>query len=181
MRADLGCHQHSSSLTSWHDTSHLAPLTLTALKGELRYRDIELDPSIVFISAAESPQPGERGDQRTWYHGNKNLCEHFHEKRECNVENMSRHVRLCRVLERTNYRGDWEDWYNQALGLIRSSQVGLDIWSYSLIYIAINPRDTQTVGGGPVFTRKYFYVVISSENNVMLPKIQLWCDGDCIM
>ena len=44
--------------------------------------------SIVFISAAKClPAGRERGRD-----DNKNLCEHFEEKRECNVENMRRHV-----------------------------------------------------------------------------------------
>ena len=103
--------------------------------------------TMVFIAAAKY-FPAMREIERTRGHDNKNLCEHFHEKRECYVENMSRHVSLCWLLwdklqGETDITGLWT--------LIICSQVSRPDYLiiFSPIYITINPRDTQTVGGGP--------------------------------
>ena len=99
--------------------------------------------SSLFISAPKCfPERERTRGERT---GNKNLCEHFHEKRECYVENMSRHVSLCWLLwdklqGETDITGLWT--------LIICSQVSRPDYLiiFSPIYITINPRDTNSRG-----------------------------------
>ena len=83
--------QHSSSLTSsQHDPAPPPSCHQPTSSHHGLYRCSKIFPS------------NERRE-RTRGHDNKNLCEHFHEKRECYVENMSRHVSY--VGSYSSYRG----------------------------------------------------------------------------
>ena len=89
-------------------------------------------------------------------HDNKNLCEHFEEKRECNVENMSRHVSLGWMLDQRNYRetditgcGAHYSSPGGARGQVEADYLII----FSSINITINTRDTNKQPPGAGWSR----------------------------
>ena len=123
--------------------------------------------SSLFISAPKCfPERERTRGERT---GNKNLCEHFHEKRECYVENMSRHVSLCWLLwdklqGETDITGLWT--------LIISSQVSCP--DYLIIFAPIYITNQSS---GHTNSRGWSHPSLQTEENLgNIYKILTWFD-----